>query len=187
MIKKLNKNKDIKIYNMILPPFMLFAFVPYMWLISLVGNFIIDSIVLILATLIICRNFKETFATYKKLIIKVWLYGFLADFCGILYLLTLSLTGSFYVDYEQFKPNSLGYQIWEGIHLAMNQSHFDSIWGVIFIFSGILFAAICIFLFDYFFVLRHSKFTKKQAIITALAFAIITAPYTFLLPKSLFY
>ena len=184
-MKKLNK--DIKLYNMILPPFMLFAFVPYMWFISLAGNFVIDSIVLILSTLIIFRSFKETFSTYKKLIIKVWLYGFLADIFGILYLLVFSLTSIKFVDYEKFDVNSLGYKIWEGIHLATNGSHFDSIWGVIFIASGILVTSILIFVFDYFFVFKHRNFTKKQAIFTALTFAIITAPYTFLLPKSLFY
>ena len=36
--------KDVKLYNMILPPFMLFFFVPTLWIVSALGNFIIDSI-----------------------------------------------------------------------------------------------------------------------------------------------
>ena len=30
--------KDVKLYNMILPPFMLFFFVPTLWIVSALGN-----------------------------------------------------------------------------------------------------------------------------------------------------
>ena len=43
--------KDVKLYNMILPPFMLFFFVPILWIVSALGNFIIDSIVLLIISI----------------------------------------------------------------------------------------------------------------------------------------
>ena len=74
--------KDVKLYNMILPPFILFAIVPIFWLISLVGNFVIDSVVLMIISLVIYKRFSGKL--YKKAIIKVWLLGFAADFVGVL-------------------------------------------------------------------------------------------------------
>ena len=48
--------KDVKLYNMILPPFMLFFFVPALWIVSALGNFIIDSIVLLIISIFKSKN-----------------------------------------------------------------------------------------------------------------------------------
>lgn len=48
--------KDVKLYNMILPPFMLFFFIPTLWIVSALGNFIIDSIVLLIFQFLFTRN-----------------------------------------------------------------------------------------------------------------------------------
>lgn len=181
--------KDIKLYNMILPPFMLFAFVPLFWIISLVGNFIIDSAVLLIISLVIYKSFSGRL--YKKAILKVWLLGFVADFVGILYLIIVSLcslirsSDTFNGGY--YEENDLGRQILSGINSAINHSHFDSVWGVLFIVSGILVSAVTIFLFDYYISLRNVGFSNKQRLLSALSFAFFTAPYAFLLPKELFY
>ena len=74
---------------MILPPFMLFFFVPTLWIVSAVGNFIIDSIVLLIISIFIYKKF--TWQLYKKSIIPVFLYGFLSDFLGVLYLMAISI------------------------------------------------------------------------------------------------
>ena len=181
--------KDIKLYNMILPPFMLFAFVPLFWLISLVGNFIVDSAVLLIISLIIYKSFSGKL--YKKAILKVWLLGFAADFVGVLYLIIVSVCSSMW-SWNMFgggyyEGNDLGIQILSGIDSAMNHSHFDSVWGVLFIVSGILISAVTIFVFDYFISFRNVGFSKKQRLLSALSFAFFTAPYAFLLPKELFY
>ena len=80
--------KDVKLYNMILPPFMLFFFVPTLWIVSALGNFIIDSIVLLIISIFIYKKF--TWQLYKKSIISVFLFGFLSDFLGVLYLMAIS-------------------------------------------------------------------------------------------------
>ncbi len=179
---KLNNKNDVKLYNMILPPFMIFMFSPLLWLISLGGNFIIDSLVMLTVILIICK--KLDFNVYKKTILRVWLLGFFADFLGLLYLFTVTMSFSNYYNYN---GTGLFYEICNGANDALNHSHFDSTWGVIIVASGILVSAIFIFLLDYFFAFRQTKFTKKQRLISALSFAILTAPYTFLLPKEIFY
>lgn len=181
--------KDVKLYNMILPPFMLFAFLPIFWLIALVGNFIIDSAVLLIISLVIYKSLNGKL--YRKAILKVWLLGFAADFVGVLYLIIVSLCFSAILfhqnDGDIINQNDLGSQILLGINSAMNHSHFDSVWGVLFILSGILISAVTIFIFDYFISFRNVGFSKKQRLWSALSFAFFTAPYAFLLPKEFFY
>lgn len=173
--------KEVKLYNMILPPFMLFLFIPWLWLVSIVGNFIIDSVVLLLLILIMFR--KLDFKMYKETILSVWFYGFIADIFGVLYLVAVAL-GS---NAEYYEGNNVWKQILSGIYLATSHSHFDSIYGVLFIVSGILLSAVLIFVFNYFISFKNSILSKKQKVIMSLSIAVLTAPYTFLLPKELFY
>ena len=101
---------------MILPPFMLFFFVPTLWIVSAVGNFIIDSIVLLIISIFIYKKF--TWQLYKKSIIPVFLYGFLSDFLGVLYLMAISIGSGA----EYYEGNDIGKQILSGIYLATNHS-----------------------------------------------------------------
>lgn len=174
--------KNTKLYNMILPPFMLFAFLPTLWIISLVGNFIIDSLVLIIVSVIIYKTVN--WKLYKKSVLLVWLFGFIADFVGVVYLILMG----FLLPAKYYGGNDdLAKQFLSGIYLAVSHSTYDSIWGVLFIVSGIFVSAVFIFIFDYFFAFNNTELSKKQKIYAALAFAIFTAPYAFLLPKELFY
>lgn len=87
---------------------------------------------------------------------------------------------------EYYEGNDIGKQILSGIYLATNHSCYDSIYGVLFIVSGILFSSIFIFAFNYRVSFNNKGLSKKQKIIASLTMAIVTAPYTFLLPKELF-
>lgn len=173
--------KEIKLYNMILPPYMLFLFLPWWWIGSIFGNFIIDSVVLLILTFVIFRRFR--FDIYKKSIIKVWIFGFASDLLGVLYLTAVS----FFSNAEYYEGNNVWKQILSGIYLATNHSHFDSIFGVLFIVSGIFLSAVSIFLFNYYISFRNCELSGKQKLIISLSIAVLTAPYTFLLPKELFY
>ena len=109
---------------MILPPFMLFFFVPTLWIVSALGNFIIDSIVLLIISIFIYKKF--TWQLYKKSIIPVFLYGFLSDFLGVLYLMAISIGSGA----EYYEGNDIGKQILSGIYLATNHSCYDSVYAV---------------------------------------------------------
>ena len=77
------KNKEIKLYNILFPIWFIIL-IPMSWLVILPGNFIIDSLVLLLtmkATRIVGR--KEM---YKKTILKIWLFGFISDIIGAAFL-----------------------------------------------------------------------------------------------------
>ncbi len=173
--------KNIKLYNLIFPVSMFLTFAPSFWIISAAGNFIIDSIVLLFIILILCK--KMDWSIYKKAILRVWIAGFASDFIGslILTLVSLSVKSNYY-----YGNGDLLSQIKTGIYHATNFSPFRSLWGVMFAASGILIAAICIFIFNYFISFKSIDFTKKQKLLAALSLAVFTAPYTFLLPVEWF-
>lgn len=176
--------KNIRLYNMILPPYLLMVFVPWLAAICLIGNFIIDSFILLIISLFIFKKVNGKF--YKQNILKVWLLGFAGDFVGILFLFIGSHIGYFYVISHR-KGNGLLYQIMEGLNNVTNHLNDLNTYSYVFLAIGIFVAAIAIFLFDYFIAFRKTELTKKQKLFSSLAFAVFTAPYTFLIPNSVFY
>ncbi|MBM6861976.1 hypothetical protein H9X78_16220, partial [Clostridium saudiense] len=76
--------REIKLNNVIFPIWMMWIFPP-LALLALVSNFVIDSIV-ILAAFAIFKLASSTGLSigqlYKKSILKVWVFGFLADIVG---------------------------------------------------------------------------------------------------------
>lgn len=179
--------KETKLYNMILPPFILFTIPNMLWPISVIGNFIIDSLVII-ATLFVLKKLSAD--AYKKAILRIWLWGYVSDVIGAGVLLITSTISSVILDFSKIDPDSSLGRILYGMDCVVNHSHFDSMWGVLLVILGILFAAISIFIFDYNLVFKKhlsDVLSKKQMIIVSLSMAIFTAPYTFLLPKELFY
>lgn len=76
--------KQIKLYNVLFPVWMLMLF-PQMWLIVLPGNFLIDSLVLLLGMYALRLTEKKAF--YKHNILKIFLFGLLADAVGSAFML----------------------------------------------------------------------------------------------------
>ncbi len=140
--------KHVRLYNLIFPPYMLIALVPWLALIALVGNFLIDSAVMLVISRIVFGSFNRRF--YKYNIWKVWVFGFLGDICGAAFLF-------------------IGQIVASRIILISGNS------------------AAVIFLLDRFVAFKYADLTKKQKTLSALAIAVVTAPYTFLLPYNLFY
>ncbi|MDR2648139.1 MAG: hypothetical protein LBB94_00235 [Clostridiales bacterium] len=145
--------KDIKIYNVLFPLWMLFFF-PQMWLIVLPGNFIIDSIVLFIYMQLMKLQPKWDF--YKKHILKIFALGLLADIVGSAFMFILALSG---IDRLGDEP-----------YLTIPAL----------IISGVL-----IFVFNHRITFKHLD--KRQRVRFSLAFAVFTAPYTFLVPSSWLY
>lgn len=80
--------KEIKLYNVLFPLWMLLLF-PQMWLIVLPGNFLIDSLVLLISMKILgIQNKKER---YKNKILKIFGIGLLSDMVGAAFLLVMMM------------------------------------------------------------------------------------------------
>ena len=86
--KMSGKKNDIKMYNVLFPFWMLLLF-PQVWLMVLPGNFIIDSLVLIISMFALKIVEKKQF--YKRHIFKIYLFGMISDIIGAAYLLLLML------------------------------------------------------------------------------------------------
>lgn len=170
--------KDIKLYNMIFPPFLILAFTPWYWGASIIGNFIIDSIVLFLIILIVFK--KLDFKFYVRKVFLVYAFGFAADFIGIIYLFIGSEICSELCNFGKIQQGTFARNLLEGMAGIMHFSRTD-IYTYIALGSGILLASIVIFIFNYFVVFRKKDMTRKQRLFAALMLAILTAPYTFLL------
>ena len=146
--------QNAKLYNVIFPVWMLLIF-PQIWLIVFPANFIIDSLVLLLSMHLLKIADKKLW--YKKHILKIFIFGLLADFIGsaLMFLavavLDLSTTG-------------------DDLYLTI---------------PAVLISAVIIFLFNYCFTFKKAE--NKIRIKTSLLFAVITAPYTFLSPTSVIY
>ena len=146
-------NNDFKLYNVIFPIWMLLIF-PTAWIAVLPANFIVDSLVLIIAAKQIGIWSREI---YKKHIIKVWIFGFIADLIGAALML-----GAMWLFELDIQPDDLRMTI-----------------------PATLITALLIFILNY--SICFKDLYKKARLRMALSFAIFTAPYTFLIPLSWIY
>ena len=147
-------NNDIKLYN-VLFPFWMLLLLPTMWLIVLPGNFIIDSLVLILSMVVLKISDKKQF--YKRHILKIYGFGMLSDIIGAAYMLWLICA---------LQVGNMGDEPYLTI-------------------PALIISAILIFVLNYFISFR--RVDKKTRFTLSLIFAIVTAPYTFLVPSSWLY
>ena len=146
--------KEVKLYNVLFPFWMLMLF-PQIWLIILPGNFIIDSLVLVISMYLLKLEEKKQF--YKRNILKIFAFGILSDVIGSLYMLLMMIC---------FQLGRMG----DELYITL---------------PALIISAVLIFIFNYF--VTFKKYDKKLKLKLALTFAIVTAPYTFLVPSSWLY
>lgn len=159
-----------KMYNVIFPVWFLIM-IPSIWLIALPANFVIDTLVLIIAFLVLKVNKK--FENYKRSILKVWIFGFVADIIGGLVLLI-----------SQFVPTN---DFFSKIVSAVCYNPFDNIFAVIYVFIAILISAIFIYVFNYKISFKKLELDNKTKKKLAITLAIFTAPYLFFNPTGALY
>jgi hypothetical protein len=149
-----NRKNDIKLYNVLFPFWMLMMF-PVAWLIVIPGNFIIDSLVLVISMAILKITDKKQW--YKRYILKIFAFGMLADIIGAAYMLLMVMV---------FEVGIMGDEPYLTI-------------------PGLVISAVMIFVFNYFVTFRGTDKTSRLKL--SLIFAVVTAPYTFLIPSSWLY
>lgn len=149
-----NKNNDVKLYNILFPFWMILLF-PQIWLIVLPGNFIIDSIVLIISMILLKIADKKQW--YKRHIIKIYLFGMISDIIGAGYMLLLVTV---------FDVGRMG----DELYLTA---------------PALVISSVLIFILNYFITFKKSD--KLLRLKLSIIFALVTAPYTFLVPSSWLY
>ncbi len=145
---------EIKLYNVLFPLWMLLMF-PQIWSIVLPGNFIIDSVVLLIGMHALKIQTKKEF--YKNNILKIFGFGLAADVVGSVYMLIMITV---------FEFGGMG----DELFLTL---------------PAVLISAILIFIFNY--AVTFKAYDKNVRFKLSLTFAIVTAPYTFLVPSAWLY
>lgn len=167
--------KHIKLYNVIFPIWFLLFFPPVIF-ITLIGNFVIDSLVLIACFFLFKVTNKQIKLKefYKSSILKVWIFGFLADIIGASILFLLGILGDLW---------GLPRELITGI----NYDPYSNPVAVIVIIFATLVSSVLIFIFNFKFTFGKEIEEEKLRIKVAITIAIITMPWTFLLPTKWFY
>jgi len=167
--------KHIKLYNVIFPIWFLLFFPPVVF-VTLLGNFIIDSLVVIACFYVykLANQNINLKSFYKKSILKVWIFGFIADIIGAVLLLMIEGSGSTW---------GIPSKVITGIEF----DPFRSTAAVIIIIFVMLISAAFIFIFNYYNTFVKQIKNKKLRLKVAITIAIITIPWTFLLPTKWFY
>ena len=112
---------------------------------------------LVLFVSMICFKIQNKKAFYKQNILKIFCFGILSDLVGSVFMLIMMLC---------LQIGRMG----DELYLTL---------------PALIISAVCIFLLNYFVTFR--KCDKHISVKLALVFAIITAPYTFLVPSSWLY
>lgn len=159
---------QIKIYNMIFP-FWFLLIMPITWLIILPANFILDSLLLVIFMKIVKAD--NIIEEYKKSIVKVWIFGFLADIIGCIPLIFMA-----------FSEIGEGTYIYDSLRDGIMMKPVSNIYSFMFTLVCVVISAILIYFFDYKITLKNTKLSDIQKKKTAILMAVFTAPYLFFLP-----
>lgn len=159
--------KTVRLYNILLPIWLLWIYPP-MWLVILPGNLAIDCAVLTLALLALGCKVKR--AVVRRVWWKLWLLGFAADAVGVAWMFFGMLVGR----------TTGGW--WEEQISWIMGSPFRTPLSLVWSLLGVALAGVCIYFWDRRVLRRCPELDRRSARLAALALAVFTAPWTFLIP-----
>ena len=168
---KTQSTKDIRLYNILFPIWLLIWIPSYLWLLLIPVNYLIDRLVLSFSL----KNDDARKELVRKYTWKVCIAGFAADLAGSLFLLAVYiLIDRMNLPFEQAMENALGW------------NPFTNLAGLLIVLLAVLISGILIFLMDRY-ILSKAGLGSAQAKKSALTMAVCTAPYLFLIPSSIIY
>ncbi len=164
--------KQYRLYNIILPVWLLVWFPSWLWLLLIPANWLIDWLVTRYA---LKRLGDVGYAPRSlKLSWKICIAGFVSDFAG-----SLLLVGALYLISALDGDFRL-------VEQGLGWNPFSNVFSVLIVLFAIALSGFCIYFLDRR-ILAKEELSSEQEKKTALALAVITAPYLYLLPASLFY
>ena len=162
------KNNNTRLYNVIFPLWMLFIF-PQTWLIAGPANFVIDfAVVYFMMKKLGTDQPKEK---TKKVILKVWLCGFAGDIAGGSFMFISTITSN------RWWYEHIGRYVY---------NPFRSIYALMWTCACVAFSAAIIYWLNKDYCLSQLEIEDIQRKKIALALAVFTAPYLFLVPTSFY-
>lgn len=166
----MKKSNSVKLYNILLPLWLIIFLPSYLWLVLIPLNYLIDRVVLKWSL----KDMPDKGFFCRKHTWKVCLAGFFSDFVGAAIMLAISM----YSGEHSEKLYDIGH--------AVMFNPFSSLPGFLIVAACIAISAVCIYLIDKR-ILRKAGLDTEQVKKSALRLAIITAPYLYLFPSGLLY
>lgn len=159
--------KNVKLYNVIFPVWFLILWPP-MWLLVLPVNFGIDTLVLYIANRVMgLGQFKEVF---KRTILKIWLFGFLADIVGGVLLFGITT----------LDPASFSNPQWiSDLTRDISYQPYQQPLAIVITVACLIVSGVLIYLLNRHFSFNTIEITLKQKRRLSLVIAIFTAPMPF--------
>lgn len=168
--------KEVKLYNILLPIWILIFCPTWLWLILIPANYLIDRLVLRWSL----GAMPDKGAFCRKHTWKICLAGFFSDLCGAIILFSVFAVST--VLGEDSPLTSLLDKIEQG--LAADP--FNSVAAFLTVAFSVAAAGALIFLIDRK-ILTKAGLDANQARKSALRLAVITAPYLYFIPSKLLY
>ena len=171
-----NKNKTVKLYNILLPIWILVFWPSQLWLILIPANYLIDRIVLRWSL----GDMPEKGLFCRKHTWKICIAGFLSDLIGAMLMFGVFMCEVWIGDDSPLKPAM------DKIEYAVGFNPFSNFGGFLITALSVALAGACIYLIDKK-LLRKAGLDMEQAKKSARRLALITAPYLYFLPSELLY
>lgn len=171
------KQKSTKLYNVIFPLWLLVLF-PVTWLIVIPANILIDS-------LVICLSMKklqvpDIKAAWKKLIVRVVCFGFLADIVGGIFM---------YASQCIPFPAFLEENHWIYFHFTnpVMYNPLESPLAILWVLLSMAISSVLIYFLNKKYTFRHVEASPAVQKKLSLILAILTTPILFLIPTEWFW
>ena len=166
----MKNSNNVKLYNLLLPLWLIIFIPSFLWLVLIPLNYLIDRLVL---------SWSLGYDPYKGYFCrqhtwKICLAGFFSDFVGAAIMLLFSVTLS---------ENS---EKLFDICYAIMLDPFSDLLGLLIVLVCIAISAACIYLIDRR-ILDRAGLEPEQVKQAALRLALITAPYLYLFPSRMLY
>ena len=167
--------RETRLYNVIFPIWILMFWPsPPVFLVTLFGNLAIDCAVVALALLALRHSAKG--AVLRRCWWKVWLYGFLSDVIGAVWL-AAGLFGAWALDADGTAAGWVS-----DFAMAMTVNPFRHPLALAWTAVGTAVAGVCSYFFDRRAFRHIPELDGRQSHILALTLALVTAPWLFFIP-----
>ena len=166
----MKNDKSVKLYNILLPLWLIIFLPSYLWLGLIPLNYIIDRVVLRWSL----GDMPDKGLFCRKHTWKICLAGFFSDLVGSLILLGISIPAS-----------EKGERLYDIGHAIMFDPFADPV-GLLIVAACIVVSAVCVYFLDKW-ILGMAGLEPGQVKRSAIRLALITAPYLYLFPSRLLY
>ena len=166
----MRKSNNIRLYNILLPLWLIIFLPSYFWLVLIPLNYLVDRVVLKWSL----GDMPDKGLFCRKHTWKICLAGFLSDFVGAAIMLAISI------------PIADHSEALYDIGHAIMFDPFSNLPGLLIVVACIAVSATCICFFDRL-ILARAGLDPEQVKRAAIRLAIITAPYLYLFPSRLLY